>query len=58
MNERIHERVNFLFNLFCYFIKFTGCFIIIKILLQIMDHVMAGIEDVLGKHGNYHLRDK
>ncbi|KAF3426408.1 hypothetical protein E2986_10694 [Frieseomelitta varia] len=26
--------------------------------LQIMDHVMAGIEDILGKHGNYHVRDK
>ncbi|XP_034186248.1 na[+]/H[+] hydrogen exchanger 2 [Osmia lignaria lignaria] len=25
---------------------------------RIMDHVMAGIEDILGKHGNYHLRDK
>ncbi|XP_076684769.1 na[+]/H[+] hydrogen exchanger 2 isoform X2 [Andrena cerasifolii] len=25
---------------------------------RIMDHVMAGIEDIVGKHGNYHLRDK
>lgn len=25
---------------------------------QIMDHTMAGIEDILGKHGNYHVRDK
>ncbi|XP_078038317.1 na[+]/H[+] hydrogen exchanger 2 isoform X3 [Augochlora pura] len=25
---------------------------------RIMDHVMAAIEDILGKHGNYHLRDK
>ncbi|XP_076170798.1 na[+]/H[+] hydrogen exchanger 2 isoform X2 [Ptiloglossa arizonensis] len=25
---------------------------------RIMDHVMAGIEDILGKHGNYHVRDK
>ncbi|KAG7200405.1 hypothetical protein KM043_017860 [Ampulex compressa] len=25
---------------------------------RIMDHVMAGMEDILGKHGNYHVRDK
>ncbi|KYM79012.1 Sodium/hydrogen exchanger 3 [Atta colombica] len=25
---------------------------------RIMDHTMAGIEDILGKHGNYHVRDK
>ncbi|XP_053980486.1 sodium/hydrogen exchanger 3-like isoform X2 [Hylaeus volcanicus] len=25
---------------------------------RIMDHVMAGVEDILGKHGNYHVRDK
>ncbi|XP_012274264.1 sodium/hydrogen exchanger 3 isoform X1 [Orussus abietinus] len=25
---------------------------------RIMDHIMAGLEDVLGKHGNYHVRDK
>ncbi|XP_076246587.1 na[+]/H[+] hydrogen exchanger 2 isoform X2 [Calliopsis andreniformis] len=25
---------------------------------RIMDHVMAGLEDILGKHGNYHVRDK
>ncbi|CAK9832451.1 Sodium/hydrogen exchanger 3 [Anthophora retusa] len=25
---------------------------------RIIDHVMAGIEDILGKHGNYHVRDK
>nr|CAD7404238.1 unnamed protein product [Timema cristinae] len=25
---------------------------------RIMDHVMAGIEDILGHHGNHHLRDK
>ncbi|XP_011334666.1 probable Na(+)/H(+) antiporter nhx-9 isoform X2 [Ooceraea biroi] len=25
---------------------------------KIMDHTMAGIEDILGKHGNYHVRDK
>ncbi|KAK0158559.1 hypothetical protein PV328_009545 [Microctonus aethiopoides] len=25
---------------------------------RIMDHIMAGVEDILGKHGNYHLRDK
>lgn len=29
-----------------------------SVLLQIMDHVMAGVEDILGKHGNYHVRDK
>lgn len=23
-----------------------------------MDHVMTGIEDILGHHGNHHLRDK
>jgi len=23
-----------------------------------MDHTMAGIEDILGRHGNYHVRDK
>ncbi|KAG6444747.1 hypothetical protein O3G_MSEX003560 [Manduca sexta] len=23
-----------------------------------MDHLMAGIEDILGKHGNHHMRDK
>lgn len=23
-----------------------------------MDHLMAGIEDILGKHGNHHIRDK
>lgn len=26
--------------------------------LQFMDHLMAGIEDILGKHGNHHMRDK
>ncbi|XP_031777395.1 sodium/hydrogen exchanger 5-like isoform X2 [Nasonia vitripennis] len=25
---------------------------------RIIDHIMAGIEDILGKHGNYHVRDK
>ncbi|XP_015109560.1 probable Na(+)/H(+) antiporter nhx-9 isoform X1 [Diachasma alloeum] len=25
---------------------------------RIMDHIMAGVEDILGKHGNYHVRDK
>ncbi|XP_020710161.2 probable Na(+)/H(+) antiporter nhx-9 isoform X2 [Athalia rosae] len=25
---------------------------------RIMDHTMTGIEDILGKHGNYHVRDK
>ncbi|XP_015587331.1 probable Na(+)/H(+) antiporter nhx-9 isoform X2 [Cephus cinctus] len=25
---------------------------------RIMDHIMAGIEDIVGKHGNYHVRDK
>jgi hypothetical protein len=23
-----------------------------------MDHVMAGLEDVLGRHGNHHVRDR
>jgi hypothetical protein len=23
-----------------------------------MDHAMAAIEDILGQHGNYHIRDK
>lgn len=26
--------------------------------LQLMDHTMAGIEDIVGQHGNYHVRDK
>ncbi|XP_069687910.1 probable Na(+)/H(+) antiporter nhx-9 isoform X4 [Periplaneta americana] len=25
---------------------------------RFMDHMMAGIEDILGRHGNYHVRDK
>ncbi|XP_026682738.1 sodium/hydrogen exchanger 2-like, partial [Diaphorina citri] len=25
---------------------------------QLMDHVMAGIEDILGRHGNHHVRDR
>lgn len=25
---------------------------------RFMDHLMAGIEDILGRHGNYHVRDK
>ncbi|GLH04417.1 Sodium/hydrogen exchanger, partial [Gryllus bimaculatus] len=25
---------------------------------RFMDHLMAGIEDILGHHGNYHVRDK
>ncbi|XP_071631037.1 probable Na(+)/H(+) antiporter nhx-3 isoform X3 [Temnothorax longispinosus] len=25
---------------------------------RIMDHTMAGIEDIVGKHGNHHVRDK
>ncbi|CAF4756659.1 unnamed protein product [Pieris macdunnoughi] len=25
---------------------------------RFMDHLMAGIEDILGKHGNHHIRDK
>nr|XP_032520928.1 sodium/hydrogen exchanger 3 isoform X2 [Danaus plexippus plexippus] len=25
---------------------------------RFMDHLMAGIEDILGKHGNHHMRDK
>jgi len=23
-----------------------------------MDHLMAGVEDIVGSHGNYHIRDK
>lgn len=23
-----------------------------------MDHTMAGIEDIVGQHGNYHVRDR
>lgn len=23
-----------------------------------MDHLMAGVEDILGRHGNHHMRDK
>ncbi|PNF30204.1 hypothetical protein B7P43_G08417 [Cryptotermes secundus] len=25
---------------------------------RFMDHLMAGIEDILGRHGNYHVRDR
>ncbi|XP_065333632.1 sodium/hydrogen exchanger 3 isoform X2 [Cloeon dipterum] len=25
---------------------------------KLMDHIMAGLEDVLGRHGNYHVRDR
>ncbi|KAI5717711.1 hypothetical protein M8J77_009950 [Diaphorina citri] len=25
---------------------------------RLMDHVMAGIEDILGRHGNHHVRDR
>ncbi|CAG9857170.1 unnamed protein product [Phyllotreta striolata] len=25
---------------------------------RLMDHTMAGIEDILGQHGNYHIRDR
>ncbi|XP_047027029.1 sodium/hydrogen exchanger 3 isoform X2 [Helicoverpa zea] len=25
---------------------------------RFMDHLMAGVEDILGKHGNHHMRDK
>ncbi|XP_050499593.1 sodium/hydrogen exchanger 3 isoform X3 [Diabrotica virgifera virgifera] len=25
---------------------------------RLMDHAMAGIEDILGQHGNYHIRDR
>jgi NhaP-type Na+/H+ or K+/H+ antiporter len=25
---------------------------------RLMDHAMAAIEDILGQHGNYHIRDK
>ncbi|CAH2240657.1 jg22751 [Pararge aegeria aegeria] len=25
---------------------------------RFMDHLMAGVEDILGKHGNHHIRDK
>ncbi|CAG9824521.1 unnamed protein product [Phaedon cochleariae] len=26
--------------------------------LMLMDHTMAAIEDILGQHGNYHIRDR
>lgn len=25
---------------------------------KLMDHLMAGVEDILGQHGNYHVRDR
>lgn len=51
MNERIHERV----RLRCLLIHWVE---ITRRSLQLMDHTMAGIEDIVGQHGNYHIRDK
>lgn len=50
MNERIHERVIFFSNVILLFCCYFD--------LQLMDHTMAAIEDILGQHGNYHIRDK
>lgn len=51
MNERIHERVSLDCARFEYFALPCNRF-------QFMDHLMAGVEDILGKHGNHHVRDK
>lgn len=28
------------------------------LVFQLIDHLMAGMEDIVGKTGNYHVRDK
>lgn len=52
MNERIHERVMSIESKW----KFLDWFDLF--LLQLIDHLMAGMEDVVGKTGNYNMRDK
>lgn len=80
MNERIHERVSYLFmsdsDGWCMFmcVHDNGtiqCLHITMIPLfsteipihthtkqQLIDHLMAGVEDIVGKTGNYNVRDK
>lgn len=41
-----------------YIFMFNVLLSIVNFCLQFMDHLMAGIEDILGKHGNHHMRDK
>lgn len=61
MNERIHERVSFPQKKKIFFVVFLFSRFV-KIInfcrFQFMDHLMAGIEDIVGSHGNYHVRDK
>lgn len=60
MNERIHERVcNKLHTITDYLFPFSWTLDMNTFLfLQFMDHTMAGIEDILGHHGNHHVRDR
>lgn len=53
MNERIHERVRWRCLLINHIITEM-----VRRSLQLMDHTMAAIEDIVGQHGNYHIRDK
>ena len=66
MNERIHERVGGgtgggVKNLF-HRRHYAGMNLTISFgcfrFPQFMDHMMAGIEDIVGKTGNYNIRDK
>lgn len=52
MNERIHTRVS------CYSFSEDEKKNLFVFLKQVMDHLMAGIEDIVGKTGNYNVRDK
>lgn len=53
MNERIHEKVPT-----ATYQKNSQISTILLFPKQLMDHTMAAIEDILGQHGNYHVRDR
>ena len=52
MNERIHERVIHRSRRKC------ESSLLMFFQFQVIDHLMAGVEDIIGKTGNYNVRDK
>lgn len=66
MNERIHERVSHQLRScgknvhmkFWMHLRTDALTWNMIFRLQLIDHLMAGMEDIVGKTGNYHVRDK
>lgn len=59
MNERIHERVSLRLAIKILATSKTNLFFFICFaFVQFIDHLMAGMEDIIGKTGNYNIRDK